>query len=170
MVHSAHDHPHPTPADDRDIPPMALWLGIAGLIPFLALTVLYVLQMESRIGWTPGYARDVLVSYGAIILSFLGGIRWGVALKHGDSSHAVKMFIVSVVIPLAAWVALFLPKPHDITWLIAIFLIVGVADIALVTKGHAPRWFGTLRTILTVGVIGCLITALALWPFLSIPA
>ena len=35
---------------------------------------------------------------------------------------------------------------------------------------NAARWFGTLRTILTVGVIGCLITALALWPFLSIPA
>lgn len=170
MVHTAHDHPHTAPVDDRHIPPMALWLGLAGLIPFIGLTALYVLQLETRIGLTQGYARDVLVSYGAIILAFLGGIRWGVALKHGDSSHAVRMFIFSVVVPLAAWVALFLPKPHDITWLIAIFLIVGVADIALVTKGHAPRWFGTLRTILTVGVIGCLITALALWPFLSIPA
>lgn len=170
MVHTAHDHTNAAHADDRSIPPMALWLGIAGLIPFVGLTLLYVLQLEGRIGWTPGYARDVLVSYGAIILSFLGGIRWGVALKHGDSSHAVKMFIFSVVVPLAAWVALFLPKPHDITWLIAIFLVVGVADVALVTRGHAPRWFGTLRTILTVGVIGCLITALALWPFLSIPA
>lgn len=167
----AHTHPHSaTETDDRDIPPMALWLGIAGLIPFIGLTVLYALQMENRIGWTPGYARDVLVSYGAIILAFLGGIRWGVALKHGDSQHAVRMFIFSVVVPLAAWVALFLPKPHDITWLIGIFLVVGVADVSLVAKGHAPRWFGTLRTILTVGVIGCLITALALWPFLSIPA
>lgn len=170
MVQHAHDHTHTASADDRRIPPMALWLGLAGLIPFIGLTLLYVLQVEGRIGWTPGYARDVLVSYGAIILAFLGGIRWGVALKHGDSTHAVKMFIFSVVVPLAAWVALFLPKPHDITWLIAIFLIVGVADVALVTRGHAPRWFGSLRTILTVGVIGCLITALALWPFLQIPA
>lgn len=170
MSQNAHHTQPQADSDDRSIPPMALWLGLLGLIPFIGLTALYALQMENRIGWTPGYARDVLVSYGAIILAFLGGIRWGVALKHGNSAHAVRMFILSVVVPLAAWVALFLPKPHDITWLIAIFLVVGVADVALVTKGHAPRWFGTLRTILTVGVVGCLITALALWPFLSIPA
>ena len=170
MSHTNHSHAAAAPQDDRSIPPMALWLGLLGLIPFIGLTALYALQIESRIGWTPGYARDVLVSYGAIILAFLGGIRWGVAMRHGDSGHAVRLFIFSVVVPLAAWVALFLPKPHDITWLIGIFLVVGVADVALVTKGHAPRWFGTLRTILTVGVVGCLITALALWPFLSIPA
>jgi len=170
MSQTTHHHQAEPETDDRSIPPMALWLGLLGLIPFIGLTALYVLQMENRIGWTPGYARDVLVSYGAIILAFLGGIRWGVALKHGNSAHAVRMFILSVVVPLAAWVALFLPKPHDVTWLIAIFLIVGVADVSLVSKGHAPRWFGTLRTILTVGVVGCLIIALALWPFLSIPA
>lgn len=171
MSHASHPHAaEPAPADDRDIPRWALILGLAGLLPFLGLTLAYAMQWETRFGLTPGYARDVLVSYGAIILAFLGGIRWGVGLRHGDSAHAAKMFIVSVVIPLGAWVALFLPKPHDLTWLIAIFLVVGVADVALVTKGHAPRWFGTLRTILTVGVVGCLIAALALWPFLQIPA
>lgn len=170
MSHASHPHAAEPAHDDRAIPRWALILGLAGLVPFVGLTVIYALQWETRFGLTPGYARDVLVSYGAIILAFLGGIRWGVGLQHGDSAHAVKMFIVSVVIPLAAWVALFLPKPHDRTWLIAIFLVVGVADIALVTKGLAPRWFGTLRTILTVGVVGCLIAALALWPFLQIPA
>lgn len=76
MSQTTHHHQAEPETDDRSIPPMALWLGLLGLIPFIGLTALYVLQMENRIGWTPGYARDVLVSYGAIILAFLGGIRW----------------------------------------------------------------------------------------------
>jgi hypothetical protein len=40
-----------------------------------------------------------------------------------------------------------------------------VSDVALSTRGVAPRWYGKLRVLLTALVVGILIVALALLPF-----
>ena len=37
------------------------------------------------------------IAYGAVILSFLGGIRWGIAVPHGESRHASSDLALSVV-------------------------------------------------------------------------
>ena len=75
------------------IPTPALVLGIAGLIPFIACAVLACIPQlgSSVLGniLSPSdagaissnairqYAVLALGAYGAIILSFLGGVRWG---------------------------------------------------------------------------------------------
>ena len=64
--------------DKEAIPPIALWLGIGGLIPFLAPALL--IWMPLSLGWQ-GIAGTFGMVYGAIILSFLGGVRWGGALS-----------------------------------------------------------------------------------------
>jgi hypothetical protein len=52
---------------------VAAWaLGLAGLIPFVALALLVALNPRIK-----EEAASALLAYGAIILSFLGGIRWG---------------------------------------------------------------------------------------------
>ena len=63
-----------TPQDSEAIPPIALWLGIGGLIPFLAPALLIWMPASQGL---QGIAGTFGMVYGAVILSFLGGVRWG---------------------------------------------------------------------------------------------
>lgn len=161
MTHDPRSH-----ADDQDpraIPLAALLLGAGGVLPFAALATAALLGLEWRYGFAPGSARTGLIAYGAVILSFLGGVRWGLALKHG-ADHQAGLMVVSVLPSLAAWLALMLPRPHDLTLLVACFLALAVADFAMVRRGQAPAWYATLRLLLTAAVVLILIVALAVLP------
>ena len=61
------------------MPPVALALGAAGALPFLALAP----QVEPHVPLLPDFVRDhaaaLQVGYGVAIASFLGGIHWGLA-------------------------------------------------------------------------------------------
>ena len=57
-------------------PAPAIALGLAGLVPFVGLASLAVLQRET---WY-AYWLVALSHYGATIVAFVGAIHWGVAL------------------------------------------------------------------------------------------
>ncbi|WP_460447932.1 DUF3429 domain-containing protein [Alsobacter sp. SYSU BS001988] len=161
------DSPDPAPAalrDDRVMPASAMALGAAGVIPFVALTVAALVQADARLGLPSGFARAGLVAYGVVIASFLGGVRWGVGLLIPNREHAPSLFVMSVLPPLVAWGALFMPRPHDLVVVIGCFLVLGVSDVALAWRGVAPRWYGTLRLALTAAVVCTLLVALAMLP------
>lgn len=160
---------HATPAhaaqDPGRIPTSALLIGMLGVIPFAVLALGAWLRIEDQAGLPPGFARAALVGYGVVIVSFLGGVRWGVGLNHPIPEHRTSLFMMSALVPLVAWGALFMPHPHDLIVLIGSFLVLGVSDVALTTKGAAPRWYAKLRIALTAAVVAVLILALALLPF-----
>ena len=63
----------------------ATWLAYAGLLPFLG-TALYI--WFSPLIFPANYAYALLrweLLYGAIILSFMGGIRWGLAMLNNKT-------------------------------------------------------------------------------------
>jgi len=148
------------PEDDRRIPVAALVLGAGGLVPFFMLSVAPLFDLSAIAPWDR-LIRGSLAAYAALIASFLGGIRWGLALEERDAARQAVLLAGSVLPALVAWVAMALPRPHDLTLLIALFLGLAVADVRLAMKGGIPRWFGTLRLALSVGVIGSLVLALA---------
>ncbi len=150
--------------DPRAIPADALVLGAGGVLPFAALATAALLGLDWRYGLPNDTFRAALVGYGAVILSFLGGVRWGIGLRHGDAPGRTAFLVISVVPALAAWVALMLPRPHDLALLIASFLALAVIDVAMVRGGHAPAWYATLRLALTAAVVLVLIVALAMLP------
>jgi hypothetical protein len=77
--------------------PLALWLGYAGLIPFVAGAALaWQLPHESR-----PFAAVALSAYAAVIVSFLGGIHWGIGFRDGRP----WLFVWGVVPSLVAAVA-----------------------------------------------------------------
>ena len=127
------------------IPPVPLGLGAAGLIPFVCLAVLLLIGAHDILGWTAGGMRTALLTYGAVIASFLGGIRWGLALTQPDPARAVRDFVLSVIPSLLAWSTLAFPAPWDLRALGALILILGLVDQDLVASGNAPPWFGRLR-------------------------
>ncbi|MBV9079171.1 MAG: DUF3429 domain-containing protein [Methylobacteriaceae bacterium] len=138
------------------IPPAPLVLGLGGLVPFVVLTIVLLLGWGDRLP----IARPALLTYGAVIASFLGGIRWGLALREADSAARFDLAL-SVVPSLLAWGCLALPRPFDLAGLAALILAWGFIDRDLPRRGLAPPWFGRLRLLLST-IAGLTLAAAAL--------
>lgn len=138
------------------IPVAALWLGGTGLIPFIVPVV--VLWLGSPAWREPTWA--VLHGYAAIILSFVGAIHWGAALRESDPGRLWQAMGWSVIPALLAWVTLMLPHRHGVALLLLGFAAQYWIDRRAVALGWLPAWYGSLRRVLTAGVTACLTLAL----------
>ena len=138
-------------------PPLPFGLGLAGLIPFWALALARVTGLPH--GIPPAEIQAALATYAATIISFLGGIRWGIAVREPASSRNGLDYAASVVPQLLAWAALALPDPARFFTLGLIVLVLGPLDRRLVSRGLAPDWFGRLRTLLSLGAGAALFLA-----------
>ncbi len=131
-------------------------LGMLGLGPFVALAAGAALAP----GIWQSLASLALLAYGATIVSFLGGIYWGVAIApHTHSLHERGIFLMISVAPqLLGWLALIVPPPWG-HWVIAAALLALLAlDQAAVQSGVAPPWFGRLRRPLSIAAAIAMIT------------
>ncbi len=135
-------------------PLIAYWLGYAGVLPFLFTAI----NLHTEWPLFTGFALQVFVIYSAVILSFLGGIRWGLALQHPLSVNAL---ILAVAPSLVALGCLLLSTPF---WQIAAlgiaFLLQGLLDWRHAPDGM-PKWMIQLRGQLTLMVLACHGIALA---------
>ena len=143
------------------IPLVPLGLGASGLIPFVGLAALLLIGAHDILGWTAGGTRRALLTYGAVIASFLGGIRWGLAVTQPNPARAARDFVLSVVPSLLAWSTLAFPAPWDLRALGALIIVLGLLDQDLVGSGNAPSWFGRLRLGLSLGAGLALLAASA---------
>jgi hypothetical protein len=148
------------PQPDRIVRRIAWVLTFAGAVPFLVATAtLFADQAHVRV---PAIAA--LVTYSAVILSFLGGIEWGLALRDEVGTERTRAMALglSAVPSLAAWAVLWLPSPTaQVGTALAIFVFVWAADQWLCSRGLLPSWFVDLRTAITVLV--AVILGVALW-------
>lgn len=98
----------PTEFPVDGLPPMAWRLGYGGLIPFvLGALLVWAVNDEAH-----AYASAALAAYGAVIVSFLGGVHWGHAMHMPPSSTAAPSALLWGVMPsLLAWMAVLMP-PH----------------------------------------------------------
>lgn len=142
----------------NDIPRSALILGVAGLIPFFGLSG----AIAFRISVPYGSASLWLAAYGAIILSFMGGAQWGLAVAKARLGGLTswRAYGVSVIPALVAWPALFLPISWAFATLSVTFACLLGYDLWTVRRGEAPPWYGQLRLGLTSAVVLCLTFAI----------
>ena len=140
--------------DQRRIPRSPLLLGIAGLIPFWALSLGLLLKVPAFV--STQQMATALAAYGAIILSFLGGIRWGLAMTTAGTSTDYFFAVVPSVI---GWALVLAPDPWRLAALGIALLGLGPADLRLIYAGTAPFWFGRLRIILSSGAGSAMIFA-----------
>jgi hypothetical protein len=136
-----------------EVPPAAAVLGLAGVIPFAAGAL-----ASFGDGAASEFAIRALLGYGAVILSFLGGIHWGLAIDRGQPSYA--RLGLGVVPSLIGWAALLLGGDRGLLLLAPTFLLVLLLDLRLTREGVAPAWFPRLRVVLTNAVVLCLLIAL----------
>ena len=78
------------------------WLGFGGLIPFIVLAALTLIGPEGWKDWVSGG----LIAYGAVILSFLGGLTWRLAVTREREPD--PLYLASMAPFFAAWIALLL--------------------------------------------------------------
>lgn len=142
-------------ADGARMPAAAGWLGWLGTIPFIATaaTVQFAPQEFNAA------AGEALIGYGAVILSFLGGIAWGRCLSDDVDGHPGRrtlMMSLSNVPPLLAWIALLLEPGHGLILLMVSFAAALAFDLKIVGLQVYPAWFRRLRVPLTLVVIAAL--------------
>ncbi|MEC7140607.1 MAG: DUF3429 domain-containing protein [Pseudomonadota bacterium] len=147
---------------------LAWILGLAGLLPFVlglsatingAGAVAGLGEPMVVLGLTVDGPR-LLLSYGAVILSFMGAIHWGTALQHAPARS--WLFAVSVLPALYGWMiwGLSLVNPDNLGLaLVALglgFVALLIFDVMRGREGDFPRWYPPLRAVLTLGVAACL--------------
>jgi hypothetical protein len=146
----------------RRVPLAALLLGVAGLLP-----TLLALFVRLAAGATPDHSLPLALGalgllYSALILSFLGGIWWGLAAAQLRPEEAPGLLAVSVVPTVVALVLVGLslrwPMPASLLLGLAIALT-PLVDRALGRMDLTPPWWMRLRWplslalgILTIGL------------------
>lgn len=136
------------------IPVAAGLPGVLGLVPFFAAAGLYVWGEPQMAG--PGLL--FLLTYAAVILSFLGGLRWGYEMARPQIRLGV--LLAACAPALAAWLLLALPfmtAPIQLGGFIVCFVLAWLWDAG---SADLPRWWSRLRTFLTLGAGLALATAL----------
>ena len=144
--------------DQKTLKQWANILGYSGTIPFISLAVILLLDASST---TPaasgpaasGLAASALHLYGAIILSFLGGLHWGRIACNPDIKPSDKWFLIYSVIPsLVGWSSYLLSDIWQGAALMRIagFIISYVIDIRFIRLGAWQSWMKPLRTNLTL--------------------
>jgi len=153
---------------DKSIPKVALYLGVAGLVPFIIGGLLAITLGAGVV--LPEKADMFLVGYGAIILSFMAGVRWGLAFAEHNESEQALQFGMSVIPPLVAWIAFFLPFAFGLPLLALSHAALAVWDIRGMYSGRGPMWYGKLRMILSSIAVGLLVVVGLVRYFLMVSA
>ncbi|AWJ87205.1 hypothetical protein TSH58p_27820 (plasmid) [Azospirillum sp. TSH58] len=124
-------------------------LSYGGLVPFVGGTALaWMAEGDGQ----AAVVRAVVV-YAVSILSFIGAIHWGRILSGRDGETSGPAWLAWGVAPsLLGWGATLLPSGLTVPALILSFLLAWAVDRSAAADGRYPRWFGTLRTRLTIVV------------------
>lgn len=136
-------------------PILPRWLGLAGLIPQIA-AVAVVFGGDSALRFSAlalGYA------YAALILSFLGGLWWGIAAA---AKNPPEWLWVAAIVPSLIGLASAVPWALGEPWPGPSLVLLGLALIAALgidlvlarREGLTPRWWMSLRTPLSLGLGG----------------
>ncbi len=135
------------------IPRLAVWLGLAGLLPFLAAALgAWFGPAEWR-----GAALPALAAYGAVILGFLGAVHWGFALQAPRDAATAPRLVLGVLPALVAWVALLLPAAWALGLLALGILATTATETVAAGRGLLPAGYLRLRWCLSLVGAGCLI-------------
>lgn len=129
-------------------------LGFAGLVPFVGLSLgCWLVQRD----WLPILVSGQL-SYGAAILSFLGGVHWGAAALSSEiSSTRTRLALLWGVTPSLIGVAAGqLLTGIGFAVMTAAFIVVYLVDKRLYAWYRLPDWLLVLRFRLTCVVVAAL--------------
>jgi ABC-type amino acid transport system permease subunit len=134
-------------------------LAYAGLIPFVGLSVLLWLVDPDL----HPFVALAMAGYGASIVSFLGGIHWGIGFRNVSRMHNAPLFNFGwgVVPSLLAWVAITMPAFAGLPLLAIIMGLCYAVDRKAYREAGLEEWLPMRLHLTVVAALSCLIGAAA---------
>ncbi|KAI0034028.1 hypothetical protein K488DRAFT_84362 [Vararia minispora EC-137] len=158
------------------VPTPYIVMGLAGGIPYLgsALTSIHLARqagyatMGLATNIDPGVALTVLdqalmfqATYGAVMLSFLGALHWGMEFSGYGGHKGYSRLMLGAAPVVWAWSTLaFEPSLALILQWVG-FTGLWYADLKATTFGWTPKWYSQYRFYLSILVGTCIIATLA---------
>lgn len=131
-------------------------LGYAGLVPFVLLTALMWLVNTELLP----FVSIALGGYAAVIVSFLGGVHWGVGFMKGEIAPRFH-FIWGVVPSLLAWLALMLPAYAALPLLGLVLVACCAVDYKTYPPAGLKQWLPMRLRLTVVATLSCVLGAAA---------
>jgi len=140
-------------------------LAYAGLIPFIAgALLLWAVRDEVQ-----AYVALALSAYGAVVLSFLGGIHWGFAMRQPQVQTEVQTqtqprpgtaaLLWGVVPSLVAWPAAVMPPRAGLVILGLMLVVCYAVDRRLYPAQGAAAWLTLRFRLSAVAALCCFLGA-----------
>jgi Protein of unknown function (DUF3429) len=133
-------------------------LGYGGLLPFAGLALLAWLVPPEQ----TRFFTLALAAYSACIVSFLGGIHWGLGFQMGEAAPRMHFFW-GITPPLLAWLALLLPSWVGLLLLAGVLLACYQVDRNSYPATGLARWLPIRLRLTAVAMLACLAGAVRAW-------
>lgn len=158
------------------VPRPALLWGAAGIIPYvstagasvyLARQAHMVAQgLDSHIDFETAsalllHAENVQITFGAVLLSFLGAIHWGFEFSRFGGAVGNGRYFLGLVPVMVAWPTLMLTPQLALVGQWAGFVLTWFIDLRATSQGWAPKWYSSYRFGLSLAVGISIIATLA---------
>lgn len=140
----------------NSFPLVAKVLGYGGAIPFVVLAVCSAAGVELNVVGIHD-VKGKLAGYGAVIISFIGAVHWGIAVQ-ATTSRQNTFFVYSVMPALVAWVWLFFSVQVSLFGMALTILAMLVIDRFLLSD-IVPQGYLKMRIHLSIIVAVCLFLA-----------
>ena len=128
-------------------------LGHLGLLPFVAgAALVWVVNAEAH-----PYATLALSSYAAVIVSFLGGIHWGLAFRL--SAPPASLVVWGVVPLLVAWLAVMMPAWAGLVVHGVMLVVCYLVDRRVYPAQGLAQWLTLRFRLSTVAALSCFLGA-----------
>ncbi|EJU00688.1 hypothetical protein DACRYDRAFT_23067 [Dacryopinax primogenitus] len=160
-----------------EVPKPVLYTGLIGAAPYIgtaAATLYYARQAGlafsgalEGVTVSPETAMAILngcahlqVTYGAVLLSFLGALHWGMEIAQYGGEKGYKRLLLGVAPVAFGWSTL----AFEPTFALALqwfgFTAMWYADLQATNAGWTPRWFSQYRFYLSILIGVCMISTL----------
>jgi hypothetical protein len=160
----------------HQVPQPILVLGLAGGLPYIgaSATTVYLAHQAQlaasgvAIGMDPGMALTVLdqalniqVTYGAVMLSFLGALHWGMEIASYGGHKGYARLALGAAPMLIAWPTLGMQPMMALLLQWTGFTGLWLADAKATTAGWTPKWYSQYRFYLSILVGSCILGSVA---------
>nr|POE47216.1 hypothetical protein CFP56_00548 [Quercus suber] len=151
-------------------------MGMAGVIPYgvTSLSTVYCAweihqAAESGTGYLMSektaeallhVIEPLQVGYGAVIISFLGAIHWGLEWAAYGGTKGYPRYMIGVTSTALAWPTILLPVEYALISQFLVFNFLYYNDSRATKRGWAPPWYAVYRFVLTFIVGASIVVSL----------
>lgn len=140
----------PTQGTEHKFGP-AMIMSVFSIIPFIGCAVALLLLGKENPVFGP--VVEMFKTWSAIILAFMGGVRWGsTVFSVGESASKMS---ASTLLPVAGWLALFVSGPFGVLILLLIYCAQGAWDSFSGTMSNEPGWYSPVRIMFVLLIVAC---------------